>query len=171
MAKTERFSREAYDKYAKEFFNNINKEVEIVTQRKEDGAVEKKVIKPVEEFRKTFIQPIVESMGVDAAEAAEVVNKEINKIGNFYELQSELNYGFMQETGRRIDFLPKEDFEGGYYLVGEGEKETKYRIPNRPDENGNVDPDAPVKYVEYVEGAHTKLKVKSKLPKNLKKKK
>ena len=106
-------------------------------------------------FRNEFLKPLIMEFGVDAVEAAKIDTMDLKNVGGFYEAQSEINYEYMR-GGRKLDFLPKEDFQASMYLFDNEEEEKERRNP-KTKETFNV------KY-----GAHTTLKVKTKCPKNLK---
>ena len=91
------------------------------------------------------------------------VHNDKSIIQKYDEAIKELDYQYM-ETGRRIDFLPKEDFQGSIYLKEEEEVTKEFKVPNKKDENGNA-----VTVRGTIE-RHIQLKSKSKAPKNKKKK-
>lgn len=158
------FNKEEYNDFLKAGLNETDMEVEIVSKRDaETGKVETKVIKPIEEFRTKFIKPLLMEYGVDEAEANNIKTSEIKSVAGIYEAIKELDYQYM-ETGRRIDFLPKEDFQGSIYLKEEDEVTKEFKVPNKKDENGNA-----VTVRGTIE-RHIQLKSKSKAPKNKKKK-
>ena len=66
------------------------------------------------------------------------------------------------ETGRKLDYLPKEDFTGGVLLSTEEPSVKEHKVVKK-------DKDAPEEKVTVTKEAHRILKVKSKTPKNKKK--
>ena len=157
------FNKEEYLNFIKTGLNEVDMEVEVVTKRDKDtGHVETKKIKPVEKFRNEFIKPILMEYGVDESEASQIKTSEIKSVGGIYECMKELDYQYM-ETGRRIDYLPKEDFQGSMYLERKGEVTKDFKVPNKKDEEGN---DITVR--RTIE-EHIELKAKSKTPDNKKK--
>ena len=68
VAQRKTFNRQDFDSLARAFVNTPNYETEIVKKRNEDGTIETEVIKPVEQFRKNFLKPILKEFGVDNEE-------------------------------------------------------------------------------------------------------
>lgn len=158
------FNKEEYTDFIRAGLNEVDMEVEIVSKRDKDtGHVETKKIKPIEKFREEFLKPILMDYGVDEAEANNIKTSEIKSVGGIYEAIKELDYQYM-ETGRRIDYLPKENFQGSMYLKEVGEVTKEFKVPNKKDEAGN-----PMTVKGTIQ-EHIQLKAKSKAPKNRKKK-
>lgn len=152
------FTKDTFEKLNSSFINELDYEVEVVKSRAEDGTVVKETIKPVQEFREKFIKPILKEVGIDSAECDALANKEINaKLSGFYDYSSELIWNYM-ETGRQFNLLPKDDFQGGFYLVNEeaDSEPTQHRVPKKDE------------FVYVKKDAHKVIKAKSKCPKNKK---
>lgn len=154
------FNKGEYDKLALGMLNDTEYTVDVVTKRREDG-IETKTINPGQQFRNGFIKPILKDFGVDKIEAERINDYEFNKIDGLYELQNEINFKYM-ETGRKLDFLPKEDFVGGMTLTDVQPFEKEYKKVKKSKD----DPD---EFVNIRKEAHRVLTAKSKTPKNKRK--
>ena len=158
------FKKSDYERMAKAFINDIEFTTEVVKTRKEDGTITKETIQPVKDFRNNVLKPILTKFGVDAVEAEKINEIEIDKVKGLYEFQSELNYEFMQ-TGRKLDFLPKEDFKASMFLYNESGSTKEHKMV-RKDKDGN----RTESFTTVIKEDHVILKVKSTCPKNKKKK-
>lgn len=149
------FNKAEYEEMVGAVLNDTDREVRVVKRRSDDGTVTVENVNVAKKFRNEFLKPLIMEFGVDAVEAAKIDTMDLKNVGGFYEAQSEVNYEYMK-GGRKLDFLPKEDFQASMYLFDNEEEEKERRNP-KTKESFNV------KY-----GAHTTLKVKTKCPKNLK---
>lgn len=161
QAQRKTFNRQDFDTLAKAFINTPDYETTIVKKRHDDGTIETEVIKPVERFRKNFLKPILKEFGVDAAELKYVDEMEIDRVKDLYPFMMELMFQYMK-TGRQLDFLPKEDFEGSCMLETVKEQVKEYRPPATEQ---NPEPQSVRKCIEE----HLVIKAKTRAPKNKKK--
>lgn len=161
VAQRKTFNRQDFDSLARAFINTPSYETEIVKKRNEDGSIETGSIKPVEQFRKNFLKPILKEFGVDNEELKNLDNFEIQRVKSLYPFMMELLYQYMK-TGRQLEFLPKEDFEGSCQLEEIEEQIKEYKPPVT---DKNPDPQSVRKCIEQ----HIVLKAKTRAPKNKKK--
>ena len=149
------FNKSEYEEMVAGVLNDIDREVRVVKRRSDDGTVVVENVNVSKKFRNEFLKPLLMEFGIDSVEASKIDTMDIRNVGGFYEAQSEINYEYMK-GGRKLDFLPKEDFQASMYLF-ENEEEEKERRNPKTKETFNV------RYKPY-----TTLKVKTKCPKNLK---
>ena len=121
------WSRDAFDKLAKAYVNEVDYTI-LQASAKGDSYVTKEV-KPVQLLR-SMIQRILIDFGVDKAEAERVMTEayEITKVDGIYELCSELIYQYM-DTGKKFDFITREDFAGSLVLKEVGESVSDHKHP------------------------------------------
>ena len=105
------FSKPDFDKLAKAFLNDFNYTTGVVSA-KADTIVTKEVM-PVQMFR---AKTILMDFGVDSQEVQKVLDTyQFRNIDGMYEVCSELIYNYIK-AGRKFDFMPKDDFNGGVLL-------------------------------------------------------
>lgn len=155
--KVKSFSKSDYEKMAKSLINDKDYTAAVVTTVK--GKEEKKEIQPVKELRDGLVKSILISAGHDKAEAAALAQSmEITNVGGLYEFKSELDYNYLK-AGKRLNFLPKEDFNASLVIDEKEAREVKYRDLKTKEEKTSY------------QGAYLKLVSSSSCPKGKKGKK
>lgn len=160
VAQRKTFNRQEFDSLARAFINTPDYEMEVIKKRNDDGTVEKETVKPVEQFRKNFLRPILKEFGVDNEELKNLDDFEIQRVKALYPFMMELLFQYMK-TGRQLDFIPKEDFEGSCQLEEIDEQIKEYKPPVTEQ---NPEPQSVRKCIEQ----HLVLKAKTRAPKNKK---
>ena len=161
--KQRRHSKADFTKFAKEFVNDVEFEVTKVKGVDENDKPVVEKITPVKDYRKT-LEKILEDFGVDKQEAAKMTTDyQIKSVDGMYEFVSELLYQYM-ETGKKFQFIQKEDFNGAIWVDDE-EEDDDWKEWKNP--RAKVDPSQP-EYVYVKKKAHKKLNRSSKCPSWLK---
>ena len=149
------FNKSQFDDVMVTLLNDTEYEATVVTKRNDDGTVVTKQVNPAMAFREGTLKPILAGFGVDKIEAENIKTVEITKVDGLYEIMSE-GIELYARTGKKFNFLPKEDLSASLTLDEIEEEVKTYRVPNS-DETTTVK-----------EGKHTKMKVKSSVPANRK---
>lgn len=148
------FSRSDFDKLAKAFLNTPDYKLETVSLK--GGELVDKEVEPVKQLR-GMIKRILLDFGVDKQEAERVMTDayEIHNVDGLYEFVSELLYQYMN-TGKKFDFLTREDFAGSILLKDVAETTSTHKDIRTKEE------------FQVHKKAHKVLEKKSKVPKWLK---
>lgn len=156
-------SKADFNKFAKEFVNDVEFEATKVKGVDEEGKPVEEKFTPVKDYRKSLEKVLVD-FGVDKQEASKMTTDyKIKSVDGMYEFVSELLYQYM-ETGKKFQFIPKDDFTGSIWVDNE-EEEKEWKEWKNP--RAKDDPSQP-EHVYTKKKAHKKLNRSSKCPSWLK---
>lgn len=156
-----RFNKKKFNYLMVAMMNDPNFKEKVAVIHKDDHEIEEIMV--TKEFRK-WCKYLVEKAGMDSIESERIMSDDfkIDKIDGLYEFFVAAIYEFMK-MGNRFDLLPQEDFKASLELVKvpEQKKKRKAKNPITGEDLGEY---------ETHTMEHTELRVKSKAPKWLSKK-
>jgi len=110
------FSRNDFNQLVNAYMNDTSYQMDYCVIR--DGKKEVQTIPVVKEFREKVLVPLLVEFGVDKQEAVRVIDSykfKQNQTDGFYELIMDIVYRYM-ETGKKLNFPSREDFNGSIRL-------------------------------------------------------